>query len=111
MSLTIPRRLGLLVLVAALISLAMMVVQLRALKSSLEEERRAAVAAQVDAAFSVVKGFGDQVEAGHLTKAEAQARAKAALRTIRYGKGDYFFAYDYQGNNVVHGLQPQNEGK
>ena len=85
--------------------------QLYALKTSLFDERQAALKAHVDAALSIVKGLADDAEAGRLTVGEAQARAKYVLRKIRYGAGDYFFAYDYDGNNVVHGLQPQNEGK
>jgi methyl-accepting chemotaxis protein len=30
---------------------------------------------------------------------------------MHYGKGDYFYAYQYDGVNVAHGLKPENEGK
>ncbi|MBV9076688.1 MAG: cache domain-containing protein, partial [Methylobacteriaceae bacterium] len=110
-TLSIPKRLGLLVVVAVTASLAMMAAQLLVLKGSLLEARRAALIRQVDAALSVVQALGADAEAGRLTLPQAQERAKAVIRAIRYGQGDYFFAYDYDGNNVVHGLQPKNEGR
>src|ERR1700739_1037099 len=33
------------------------------------------------------------------------------LRSMRFGEGDYFFVYRYDGVNVVHGLKPDREGK
>jgi len=86
-------------------------VQLFALRDTLNEERRTAIRAEVDTAASLVRAFAAEAKAGRIAEAEAQERAKAALRAMRFGKGDYFFAYRYDGVNVAHGLKPENEGK
>src|SRR3954469_12907502 len=111
MNFTISRRLAALVSIAALVTLVLTAVQLLALKDGLYQERRAAVTAHVEAAVSIVKATAAEAEAGRITTAEAQLRARAAVRAIRYGKGDYFFVYQEDGLNVVHGLLPESEGK
>ncbi|RAI45302.1 methyl-accepting chemotaxis protein [Rhodoplanes roseus] len=111
MTLTIPRRLGLLVVLAVLACLAVIAVQLVALRSSLLQERKAAVTAQVQAAVSSARGFAVAAEKGQLTDAEAQERAKAALRAIRFGQNDYIFVYRPDGVNLVLGPRPELEGK
>src|SRR6185503_6336585 len=44
-------------------------------------------------------------------KAEAQERAKAVLRSIRFGNNDYIFVYAPDGTNLVLGPLPELEGK
>ncbi|WP_445501148.1 methyl-accepting chemotaxis protein [Microvirga sp. G4-2] len=111
MSFSISRRLGLLVTGAIFISIVAMTVQLFAMRNAIELERRQAVVGQVQAAISIIKSIAAEAEAGRLSKQEAQERAKAAVRATRYGHNDYFFVYDYEGINLVHGLKPENEGK
>jgi len=111
MSFTIGRRLALLVAVAVVLSLAATAIQLALLRSTLFSERQAAIAAQVESAASIVKGFEGEVEKGRLSEAEAQERAKATLRTIRFGHGDYIFVYRHDGQNLVLGPKPELEGK
>ena len=50
-------------------------------------------------------------KSGRLSKAEAQAQAKMLIRTSKYNGTDYFFAYDFQGYNVAHGMNADREGK
>jgi methyl-accepting chemotaxis protein len=111
MNFTISRRLGLLVSIAALISLALVAIQLVSLRRSLLHERETGVKMQVEQATSVVKAFGDAAAAGRMTNEVAQQRAAEAVRAMRFGQGDYFFVYDYAGVNRVHGLKAENEGK
>jgi methyl-accepting chemotaxis protein len=111
MSLTITRRLGLLVFVAVAVSLVSIGEQLYSLRDTLYQERQNALASQVQSALTLVKGFADEAEKGTLTVAEAQERAKKAIRPIRFGQNDYFFVYDGSGNNVVLGPKPEMEGK
>ncbi|RXJ82461.1 methyl-accepting chemotaxis protein [Arcobacter sp. F2176] len=42
-----------------------------------------------------------------------QAEALSTIKAMRYGKNNngYFFIYDYDGNNVMHPIKPQNVGK
>lgn len=68
--------------------LAVMVVQLLALKTALFQERQTAIAAQVESAVSIVKRLAGEATAGKLTEAEAQDRAKRILRSVRFGQND-----------------------
>lgn len=62
-------------------------------------------------AISMLKPFVADVEAGRLDQKEAQERAKTVLRAIRFGEGDYIFAYSPNGANLVLGPKPELEGK
>src|SRR6185437_11830002 len=108
---TIPRRLAVLVVVAMIVSVSAFAVQLRALRNTLFEERENAIRNEVQTAVSLVRTFVEEEKQGRMTEAEAQERAKAALRAMHFGKGDYFYAYRFDGVNVAHGLKPENEGK
>ncbi|MFD2183273.1 cache domain-containing protein, partial [Rhodoplanes azumiensis] len=110
MSLTISRRVGALVLLAVLACLAVIAVQLLSLRSSLEQERRAAVMAQVQSAVAIVRDHAARADRGQLPQAEAQERAKAALRAIRFGQDDYVFVYGTDGVTLVLGPRAQLEG-
>ena len=109
--LTIPHRLGVLVLVAIIVSVSAFAVQLRSLRNTLFEERENAIRNEVQTAVSLVRTFAEEAKQGRISEADAQERAKAALRAMHFGKGDYFYAYRYDGVNVAHGLKPENEGK
>ena len=110
MTLTIGRRLALIVAVALALSVVGTGIQLVLLRSTLFTERQTAVAAQVQSAASIVKNFADAVGKGRLSEAEAQERAKATLRDIRYGHNDYFFVYSQDGQTLVLGPTPNVEG-
>ncbi len=111
MSLTISRRLALLVTIAIVASVALIGLQLAAMRAALVQERQMAIAAQVQTAASIVKEFIGAVERGLLSEAEAQQRAKSVLRGIRFGKNDYIFVYLQDGKNIVLGPRPELEGK
>jgi methyl-accepting chemotaxis protein len=100
-----------LVAIAVLGSLAIIAVQLAAMRAALVQERQTAIAAQVQAAASTVKEFVASMERGQLNVAEAQQRAKSVLRGIRFGKNDYIFVYQQDGTNIVLGPRPELEGK
>ncbi|MDU6139126.1 cache domain-containing protein, partial [Bradyrhizobium sp.] len=97
MVLTIPRRFGILVAVSIAICIAAIASQLLSARSALLDERKTAIVGQVQSAVSIVKALAAEVQKGTLTEAEAQSRAKATLRSIRYGKNDYIFVYKPDG--------------
>ncbi|HXY98371.1 MAG TPA: cache domain-containing protein [Stellaceae bacterium] len=97
--------------VAALASMVVFGVQLLTLRNTLIEERQVALRGEVETAASAVRTFLAEAKAGHLGEAEAQERAKAVVRAMRFGKSDYFYGYAYDGVNVLHGLKPELEGK
>ena len=109
--LTISRRLALLVGAAALLMLCGFAVQLSTIRDTLLFERRVAIRNEVQTAISIARAFAAEAAAGRLSEAEAQERARMTLRSMRFGEGDYFFVYRYDGVNVVHGLKPEREGK
>ncbi|WP_445502326.1 methyl-accepting chemotaxis protein [Microvirga sp. G4-2] len=97
--------------VAVIISALAVIAQLFVMNNAIVRERKVSVLSQAEAAASLVKGLAEQAEAGRLTKEEAQERAKALLRSMRYGGNEYFFAYDSSGRMIVHGSKPELEGK
>ncbi|MEI9985805.1 MAG: cache domain-containing protein [Aliidongia sp.] len=109
--LTIAPRLGLLVGAAVLIAIIGFVLQLFTLHSTMVEERHAAVRNEVSTAISLIQPLVADAASGKLTEAEAQERAKAALRPIRFGDGDYFFVFNEEGMTEVLGPKPEMEGK
>jgi len=56
----------------------------------------------IDAASKVVQQQYDEFKKGTISEAEAQQRAKASLRAIRYNADDYVFAQDKDIVLVVH---------
>ncbi len=46
-----------------------------------------------------------------LTREQAQLQAKEALRTLRFGKDDYYFLYDFEGRAVMVAGNPKIEGQ
>ncbi|RDI50397.1 methyl-accepting chemotaxis protein [Microvirga subterranea] len=110
MSFTISRRLGLLVVAAVLVSLIAIAVQLIAMRNAIVNEREMAISSQTESALSIIKNLAAEADAGRLSKSDAQERAKDAIRAMHFGNGDYFFVYDYEGLNLVHGGNAKNEG-
>ena len=111
MSLTISRRLALLVAIAIAGCVAIVGLQLVSMRSAMVQERQTAITAQVQAAASIVKEFAASVQRGQLSETEAQQQAKSVLRGIRFGKNDYIFVYAQDGRNIVLGPRPELEGK
>ncbi len=107
--LTITRRLTLMVGMAALMVVLLLVINAFGLRASIYEDRKAALRNEVDTAASMVRGMVAAAKAGKLAEDEARERAKAALRLMRYGNGDYFFVHTYDGINLVH-VKPELEG-
>src|SRR4030081_2643237 len=109
--LTISRRLALLVGAAALLMLCGFAVQLSTIRGPLHLDGPVAIRNEVQTAISIARAFTAEAAAGRLSEAEAQERARMTLRSMRFGEGDYFFVYRYDGVNGVHGLKPEREGK
>jgi methyl-accepting chemotaxis protein len=109
-----------------LVSVAFQIYQIRAnYAQNLEYARNALFEAQKSnmknitvAIASIFEYFNIQVNEGKLTLEEAQAMAREQIRVIRYDKGNkalsggnYFWIDDAEGNNILHPITPQIEGK
>ena len=63
-----------------------------------------------DIAVSVMEHFHAAYDLGEMTLEEAQEQARDVVRDLRFGDGGYFFAFDYDGIAVIHGVAPEYEG-
>jgi methyl-accepting chemotaxis protein len=65
----------------------------------------------VEAARSQAILYHQMAERGEIDDATAQKLAKSAIRGMHFDGSEYFFVYDYNGVNIVHGLKADREGK
>ena len=104
-------RLVLSVLVALLGLFSLAAYQVVHLRHQLLEDRKTTLQAAINLATSTVTGFQEQEAKGQLTREQAQAAAKAVLRSMRFLGQEYFFVYDSKGVSVMHPINPKQEGK
>jgi methyl-accepting chemotaxis protein len=64
----------------------------------------------VEAAWGILNYYGQQAAQGVMTPAQAQAAAKDALRSARYGGGNYVWINDLQPRMILHPANPALEG-
>ncbi|EPC03567.1 hypothetical protein L861_18705 [Litchfieldella anticariensis FP35 = DSM 16096] len=76
-------------------------------RAKLIETRKVAIRNIVEAAKSAIAPI--VANAGR-NDAEAQEKAKDILRSMRFDDGNYVFAYDFQGTNLVTAPSPEREG-
>ncbi len=60
--------------------------------------------------FSTFDGFNKRYKAGKMTLEEAQARAKEAVKFMRFDGKNYFFVYDFE-KMVIQPVSPERENK
>jgi len=65
----------------------------------------------VEASISIAERYRQLAGQGKMTLEEAKEQAKADIRDIRFGKGDYVFIYSGDGTRVVFGPDPAQEGQ
>ncbi len=65
----------------------------------------------VEVASKAVQQQYDEFKKGTISEAEAQQRAKASIRAMRYNVDDYFFILDKDIVQLVHGARPDQEGR
>ncbi|WP_050466027.1 methyl-accepting chemotaxis protein [Herbaspirillum chlorophenolicum] len=75
------------------------------------EERKNDLTNIGQTALSLVKGYGAQADSGALSKEEAQKRAIAAVKSIRYGTDGYFSVSTSKQIIVMHPIKPELDGK
>ncbi|MDR1514390.1 MAG: methyl-accepting chemotaxis protein [Synergistaceae bacterium] len=87
-------------------------------RESLFEAQKANMKNITVAVASLFEFFDNQVKNGSLTLEEAQTMAREQIREIRYDTenkalsgGNYFWIDDSEGNNILHPITPQIEGK
>ena len=65
----------------------------------------------IDLAYSTVERQYEDFKAGKISEAEAQERAKANVRALRYNGSGYFFINDKNVITLVNGPRPDQEGR
>jgi len=84
---------------------------LRNLYNTMMEESRHQVRYVVETAHGALARLHAKVEAGDLSREQAEALGKQMVRSMRYGDGEYIFATDTSGVSVVNPVAPHLEGK
>ncbi|OGU16116.1 MAG: chemotaxis protein [Geobacteraceae bacterium GWC2_53_11] len=74
-------------------------------------EKQATVSYMVQGAASVLASFQKQVEAGTLTKEEAQKQAAEKIAAMRYDGSNYLWINDLGPKMVMHPIKPELNGK
>ena len=80
-------------------------------KSLLMQDRQEKVRNLVEVAHGLVAHYDKQVQAGKLSKEEAQQAAIAAIKDLRYDKIEYFWINDLNDLMVMHPIKPEMDGK
>ncbi|QXO17275.1 MULTISPECIES: methyl-accepting chemotaxis protein [Vibrio] len=75
-------------------------------RAQLVESRKAELKAYLMMGVTAIQDLYDADRNG-----ENQAQAKAILKAMRFESDGYFFAYDSQGVNTLHAINPALEGK
>jgi methyl-accepting chemotaxis protein len=108
---TITQRIYCLLAVGMIAFGGLLIFLLPQMKATMLEERRAAIKNNVEIATGYIQQFAAEVAAGHLTREEAETRAKAGLHGMRFGGGNFFFVYDKTGTSLSIAAMPEREGK
>ena len=80
------------------------------LKKSMYAARYLKTRHVVESAWSVLDHFARQAAAGAMTEAAARTAAKAAVKSMRYEKENYFWINDTHPRMVMHPLKPELDG-
>jgi methyl-accepting chemotaxis protein len=81
------------------------------IRESIYQEKKTLTRQMVESATSMLTYYSHLEKNKQLTMEEAQNRAREAIRSLRYGEGDYFWINDLQANIIMHPIKPEMEGK
>ena len=75
------------------------------------KDKQATVSNLVQEATSMAASYQKQVEAGTLTKEEAQKQAAERIAAMRYNEKDYLWINDLTPRMIMHPIKPEMNGK
>lgn len=110
-SLKISHRIAGVIVLMTLGIVALVAVSLMQLRGTLLADREMMVKQQVQTVLGMVNLYVDRVKNGDLKLPDAQQQVRTIIHKMRYGNGDYFFAYDMSGIAVIQSGNPAAEGK
>ncbi|MFL6665246.1 MAG: methyl-accepting chemotaxis protein [Rhizobacter sp.] len=79
--------------------------------ASLMDEKLRMTRSVVEQSIRIAETYQAQEKAGQLSQADAQAKAGAEIRAIRYDGKEYVWVNDMQPKVIVHPIKPELEGK
>jgi methyl-accepting chemotaxis protein len=80
-------------------------------RSLVLEERKASVRQAVEAAHNILVFNQSLAAKGVLSESDAKRNAIEAIKSLRYGDGEYFWINDMQPRVVMHPINPALEGR
>ncbi len=105
------RRLQVLSLALVALIVPLVLLAIRTVSTSVIEDRRERTRRVVEVAVGLANYWVREAEAGHVTRAQAQAAAIAQLRGLRYEREQYFWINDFDARMVMHPTKPGLEGQ
>ncbi len=110
-SVSISRRLWLILIVAVLMLLTLGILMLKQIHSDLYASKAEKTHQLVETASGILTYFHDQEVAGTLKREQAQQQAINAVRGLRYNQTDYFWINDLRPVMIMHPANAKLEGQ
>lgn len=110
-SVSISRRLWLILIVAVLMLLTLGVLMLKQIHDDLYQAKAQKTQHVVQTASGILAYYHDLETAGTLTREAAQKQALSVVRGLRYDQNDYFWINDLTPVMVMHPTNPKLEGQ
>ena len=110
-SLSIAKRLSLIIGSALLGVLLMAVLVLISERTLITEERKNSVRQTVEIAHAVIAHFHAQATQGKMTEDEAKLGAMEAVKSLRYSGKEYYWIQSIDSKMLMHPIKPELNGK
>ncbi|KTB67360.1 MULTISPECIES: methyl-accepting chemotaxis protein [Pseudomonas] len=110
-SMSISRRLWLILIVAVLMLLTLGLLMLKQIHDDLYQAKRQQTQHVVQTASGVLAYYQNLEKTGALTREAAQQQALSAVRGLRYDHDDYFWINDLTPVMIMHAANPKLDGQ
>ena len=110
-SMSISRRLWLILIVAVLMLLTLGLLMLKQIHGDLYQAKRQQTQHVVQTASGVLAYYQNLEKTGVLTREAAQQQALSAVRGLRYNHDDYFWINDLTPVMIMHAANPKLDGQ
>lgn len=110
-SLRVATRIQLLIALTLIGLLTLCFTALLQLKACMLDDRKEKTRNLVETGIGTLKHYHQLAKDGKLSEEDAKTAAREALRSLRYGKGDYYFAWSGDGIYYLLPGKPEWEGK
>nr|WP_315476412.1 methyl-accepting chemotaxis protein [uncultured Undibacterium sp.] len=109
-NINIAKRLGLLIISAILGIVVIATASLFSERALILKERQNSVKQTVEIAHSIVAHYHDLAKQAKMSESDAKLAAMAAVKSMRYGDGDYIWINDMRPYMVMHPIKPALDG-